>query len=158
MWRHTRLLAGVQHFVYLTSSDPRVYTADHFRDVRTLDLHAPFLDYLREAFRPLGLYADFWLPEIPARSTHRVPLTLTNDHDRALRGTLALELRHADGTVVSRRMAPFAVEQLGQAQLALAFEAPPEAGPLLLVATATPTDSGLPPTTSRRKLNTIAPP
>ena len=38
-WRAYRQYAGVLHFVYLTSSDPAGYTADHFRDVTKLELH-----------------------------------------------------------------------------------------------------------------------
>ncbi len=39
-WRAHRQYAGILHFVYLTMSDPKGFTCDHFRDVAKLDLEA----------------------------------------------------------------------------------------------------------------------
>jgi hypothetical protein len=41
-WRAYREYAAVLHFVYLMSSDPLGYTADHFRDVEKLELDPYF--------------------------------------------------------------------------------------------------------------------
>ena len=54
------------HFVYLTCSYPGVYTADHFRDVTKLELDPAFQDYMGEAFKPLGVYVNFFQPSIKA--------------------------------------------------------------------------------------------
>ena len=37
-WRAHRDYAAVLHFVYLTMSDPKGFTCDHFRDVEKLEL------------------------------------------------------------------------------------------------------------------------
>jgi len=44
-------LRGILHFVYLTCSYPGVFTADHFRDVTSLELDPWFADYMGEAMK-----------------------------------------------------------------------------------------------------------
>src|ERR1017187_251013 len=74
-WRAYRQYAGVLHFVYLMSSDPAGYTADHFRDVEKLELDPHFRDYMSQAFAPLGVYLSFFQPEVaPGKRTFRVML------------------------------------------------------------------------------------
>ena len=66
-WRAYRQYAGVLHFVYLMSSDPLGYTADHFRDIEKLELDPYFRDAMSNAFAPLGVYLSFWQPDIEGR-------------------------------------------------------------------------------------------
>ena len=69
-WRAYRQYAAVLHFVYLMSSDPLGYTADHFRDVEKLELEPHFRDYMSHAFAPLGVYLSFWQPETGGGQAH----------------------------------------------------------------------------------------
>ena len=84
-WRAYRQYAAVLHFVYLMSSDPLGYTADHFRDVEKLELEPHFRDYMSQAFAPLGVYLSFWQPKLPAgKQTFQV--MLVNDEYQRSRG------------------------------------------------------------------------
>ena len=77
-----RKCAGVLHFVYLTGCYPGAYTCDNFQDVAALKLEPHFADYVREAFKPLGVYLNFWQPEAPANSVRRIS---RDDGERCLR-------------------------------------------------------------------------
>ena len=48
---------------------PGAYTCDNFRDVAALELEPHFADYMREAFKPLGVYHEL----LAADSSGRVP-------------------------------------------------------------------------------------
>ena len=78
-WRAHRNFAGVLHFVYLTASFHGAYTSDHFLDVRALQLEPHFADYVAESFKPLGVYINFWQPELqPGKHKFDVMLSTTN--------------------------------------------------------------------------------
>ena len=101
-WRAYRQYAGVLHFVYLTSSDPAGYTSDHFRDVRDLELHSAFRDYMSNAFAPVGVYLSFWQPSVEAASVQSLQTMLVNDEDRVVEGTLTLALENSSGERVTK--------------------------------------------------------
>jgi beta-galactosidase len=155
-WRQTRLFAGVQHFVYLTSSDPKAYTADHFRDVQKLELHTPFLNYMQEAFRPLGVYVDFWNRNLAAGSSLKLPVTITNDEASSSLGTLELSIENANGKQLSLTKHPFRVDSLGQFRHQFEIKVPLEPGSYQIKAVAVPTVSTKSKTTSVRKIVVIA--
>jgi hypothetical protein len=56
--------------LHLTCSYPGVYTADHFANVSKLQLDPAFADYMGEAFKPLGVYLNFFQPTL-ATGTNR---------------------------------------------------------------------------------------
>src|SRR5512147_2914951 len=78
-WRAHRHYAGIIHFVYLTCSYPGVYTADHFADVTKLKLDPAFADYLAEAFKPLGVYLNFFQPTLAPGTSRTFKVMLVND-------------------------------------------------------------------------------
>ena len=119
-WRAHRQYAGIIHFVYLTCSYPGVYTADHFADVTKLKLDPAFADYLGEAFKPLGVYLNFFQPNLAAGTQRTFQVMLVNDEDRAADGTLTLVLEDAKGKVVEQVERNFSLGALGNA----AFEVP----------------------------------
>jgi hypothetical protein len=127
-WRAYRQMAGVLHFVYLTSSYPGAFTADHFRDVAKLELEPNFADYVAEAFKPLGVYVNLWRQKLAAGSTEKLPVMLVNDHDRPVEGRLALVLENESGQERLRVAAPFGLDALGQQTLTLALALPAESG------------------------------
>jgi beta-galactosidase len=137
-WRKTRIFAGVQHFVYLTSSDPKAYTADHFRDVRRLELHAPFQNYMQEAFQPLGVYLDFWQRNLTAGSQLKLPVTITNDESHPSSGTLELRVEDINGKLLTSAKHPFRVDALGQFQHHFEIAAPLHKGNYRIKAVAIP--------------------
>ena len=107
--RQDRVLAGppastraIIHFVYLTCSYPGVYTSDHFRDVTKLELDPAFADYVGEAFKPLGVYINFFQPTLTAGAQRTFKVMMVNDLDRTETGELRLSLEREDGTEVAR--------------------------------------------------------
>jgi hypothetical protein len=131
-WRAYRLYAGVLHFVYLTSSDPAGYTSDHFRDVRKLELHAEFRDYMSNAFAPVGVYLSFWQPSVEAASFQSLPIMLVNDQDRQVEGTLTLALENSKGERVANQTKEFTIAPLGQNTIYNDFKFPSTTGDFLL--------------------------
>ena len=131
-WRAYRQYAAVLHFVYLTSSDPAGYTSDHFRDVRKLELHSEFRDYMSNAFAPVGVYLSFWQPAIEAASLQSLTVMLVNDEDRQVEGTLTLALENAKGDRVTTQTAKFKIAPLGQETIYNDFRFPHTTGDFLL--------------------------
>jgi hypothetical protein len=53
-----------------------VYTADHFQDVTRLKLDPAFADYMGEAFKPLGVYVNFFQPTLHAGASRTFTVML----------------------------------------------------------------------------------
>lgn len=157
-WRAFRQYAAVLHFVYLTSSDPAGYTSDHFRDVRKLELHAEFRDYMSNAFSPVGVYLSFWQPTVEATSLQSLPVMLVNDEDRQVEGTLTLALENATGDRVTAQTAKFKIAPLGQETIYNDFRFPQATGDFLLRAIIEHRSSGVVVATqSRRYVKLVEP-
>ena len=157
-WRAYRQYAGVLHFVYLTSSDPAGYTSDHFRDIKNLELHPEFRDYMSNAFAPLGVYLSFWQPKIEARSQRTLPVMLVNDKDRQIEGTLTLDLETKGGSRVASQTAKFKIAALGQETIYNDFKFPDTTGDFLLRAIIDYRENGANLSTqSRRYLKLVEP-
>lgn len=137
----------------MTFCYPNAYTCDNFRDVVNLQLHEPFLRYVREAFRPLGVNVNFWQPRLQAGAARSIAVMMVNDHTAAMAGRLALSFETERGKEVSRLEQPFSIPSNGQQTLRFDVHAPQTAGKYLLKAVATPTSvSAVAPTVSRRKV------
>jgi hypothetical protein len=89
-WRAHRHYAGIVHFVYLTCSYPGVYTADHFQDVTRLKLDPHFADYMGEAFKPLGVYINFFQPTLSPGNSREFTVMMVNDSYQAASGQVVL--------------------------------------------------------------------
>jgi hypothetical protein len=131
-WRAYRRYAGVLHFVYLTSSDPTGYTSDHFRDVRKLELHSEFRDYMSNAFAPVGVYLSFWQPSVEVASVRSLQVMLVNDEDHAVEGTLTLALENSGAERVASQTKDFRIGPLGQTTIYSDFRFPVSTGDFLL--------------------------
>ena len=150
-WRAHRHYAGIIHFVYLTCSYPGVYTADHFQDITRLRLDPAFADYLGEAFKPLGLYINFFQPTILAHSQRTFTVMMVNDDSQPVAGTLTLALLNEKGRELARTDRRFELKGLGDARSEITLDIPNTSGKCLLRATARPDrKSPLGPTISRR--------
>src|SRR5208337_3131910 len=147
---------GVLHFVYLTCSYPGTYTSDHFQSVETLQLEPRFKNYVSEAFKPLGVYINFWRPTVEAGSRQRFFVMMINDEYQEAKGNLALSLEGEDGKEVLRRELPFSIPGLGQQTYRFDVEIPVTPGKFLLKATALHTGAtSADATISRRKLSIV---
>ncbi len=157
-WRAYRQYAAVLHFVYLMSSDPAGYTADHFRDVEKLELDPYFHDYLSQAFAPLGVYLNFWRPSLKAGDEPALEVMMVNDAPRPAEGTLTITLEQSNGEQVARKSSKFALAPLGQQTCYIDFPVPRTTGSFLLKATAQAADNRFgAPTVSRRRVSVSAP-
>lgn len=156
-WRAHRHFAGIMHFVYLTGDHPGAYTSDHFKDLVRLQLDPAFADYVGEAFKPLGVYLNFFEPTLSAGTSREFLVKLVNDHARPIVGEVELTLETKEGVVLARATRPFALDALGAGDVSVALSMPLEAKPsLVLRATARPAaKSGVGPTHSRRWVDLV---
>ncbi len=156
-WRAHRHHAGVLHYGYLIYDEPFGYTCDHFVDIANLKLEPHFADFMAEASKPLGVYVNFWQPQLAAGAERRFEVILINDRHQAVRGRLVLTLESVEGKVLVRAERPFALGPVGQQRLELALTAPARtSGKCLLRATAVPAgDWPEAPTVSRRWVDIV---
>lgn len=156
-WRAFRNYAAVMHFVYLSGSVPGGFTADNFADVTTLKLQPDFKKYVGEAFKPLGVYINFWRRELPAGDRRDFQVMMINDYDEPVGGNLSILLEDASGRVVASSSEPFALAPNGQQTHFIRLALPDVEGAYWLKAIATPKQGGPhgthAPTTSRRRLS-----
>jgi len=157
-WRSTRRCAGILHFVYLTGSYPGVYTSDHWLDVKKLKLEPHFADYMAEAFKPLGVYLNFFQPTLPPNAERDFTVKLVNDEDRLLQGRLALTLETPQGKVVARTGRGFSLPALGAATMNLRLAIPNVAGKHILKASAQARGPDREPATLSRRWVTLEKP
>jgi hypothetical protein len=140
-WRAHRQYAGIIHFVYLTCSYPGVYTADHFQDVTQLKLHPTFADYMGEAFKPLGVYINFFQPTLRAGANHSVRVMMVNDESQLVKGLLAVTLESRAGKRLALAEQRFNLKDGGDLTCDLPLSVPFAAvGECVLKATAKPDD------------------
>jgi hypothetical protein len=135
-WRAHRQFAGIIHFVYLTCSYPGVYTADHFADVTKLRLDPAFADYVGEAFKPLGVYVNFFQPTLKAGASRDFTVMLVNDEPQPVKGRLSLTLETRSGNVLAKTEQPFALAELGDQRLQVPLAVPTAPGDCVLKAVA----------------------
>ena len=152
-WRAQRQYAGVLYLAYLDGDLPHVFTCDNFRDVASLKLEPNFENYMREAFKPLGVCLDFWQPALPAGAKRTYRVTLVNDTPTPLRGRLTLAWQPArGGGVVSQTAQSFEVPAVGRSSCDLELAAPLRKGEYLLTAKASCDSQRSGPTLSRRQV------
>ena len=149
-WRSFRHYTGVGFYGYLAGSGPRPYTSDYFADIEQLRLHPAFEDYVGEAFKPLGVYLNFWRRELQAGAEQEFIVMLCNDEPVPVRGELILMLESPTRTVELGRK-PFALGRLGQQTLRLLVRLPADLGAYTLSARALAVDQSV--TVSRRWLS-----
>jgi hypothetical protein len=104
-----------------------------------------FSDYVREAFKPLGVYLRFWKPELRAGTRREFEVMMINDEPRAVKGELQLTLAS------SKARAPFELPAYGAQTYVLSLDIPKLSGSYELRAAATQSGSREP-TVSRRKV------
>jgi len=149
-WRAHRNFAGILYFTFLTASFPGAFTADNFRNVETLELEPHFLEYMKEAFKPLGVYLNYWQPVAAAGTEQSFKIMVINDDRDGASGKVSLVLESAEGEEVARREEPMYISPNGQRTFLLSLRIPAVKGPYVLKAIAQAGNGE--PTLSRRKL------
>jgi hypothetical protein len=151
-WRAYRRYAGVLHFVYLTTSDPNAFTADHFIDLKNLKLEPHFEKAMEQAFNPLGLYLNFWQPSLHAAEPRDYTIAMVNDEDRPRGGKLRLAFMDDAGREASAEETPFLLAPLGAQSYTVTLQTPSAPGNYSLQAIATAEDESGHPVISRRNV------
>jgi hypothetical protein len=156
-FRAFRNYAGVHFFTYLTADFPTAFTGDLFQDVQNLKLNPVYEKYMREAFKPLGVYLHFWMGEIKKGSSRpgRFPVIIMNDEYRSLEGRLEIRIEKPDGSLVSRAEKPFSVPELLAETFVIECRYPDGPGEYLVRAIAHPDNYEHGTTTSTRKLKIL---
>ncbi len=149
-WRAHRRYAGVLHFVYLTASAADAFTADHFTDVKALTLEPHFADYVAQAFKPLGVYINFWHTDLPPDSDKWLTVLMVNDTNTVRAGTLRLQFVDDRGNVGAGTERRFDLGALGADSFDLRVHTPTLPGHYTLTATASANGAASDPTVSRR--------
>jgi hypothetical protein len=149
-WRAYRRYAGVLHFVYLTASDPKAFTSDHFQDLNKLKLEPHFQKAMEQAFNPLGVYLNFWQPTLSVDAMRDYTIAVVNDEDRPRTGKLQLAFMDADGREVTAAEVTFSLAPLGAQSYTITLTAPAAVGKYSLQAIAAAADDNAHPTISRR--------
>lgn len=157
-WRAHRHFAGIIHFVYLTGSYPGVYTADHFADVVKLELDPAFADSMGEAFKPLGVYLNFFQPTLAPATDRTFKVMLVNDEPRPADGKLAVVLQDAKGGTLAMSDTRYTLPALGATAVDLTLSIPADAaGKCTVVAVADADDEKFGTSTRSRRRVTVAP-
>jgi hypothetical protein len=150
--RAFRKHAAVFYLAYLDAEGPHIFTCDNFRNVRTLEFQPYFEDYMREAFKPLGVYIDFWHPKLDAGRKRTFHVMMVNDTQQPMTGKLTLALEpSAGGKAMAHTETAFTIPALGQGNYDIELTMPQVQGDFLLKAIADPGHS-VSPTLSRRKV------
>lgn len=151
-WRAYRRYAGVLHFVYLTASDPKGFTSDHFLDIKTLKLEPHFAKAMEQAFNPLGVYLNFWHDKMAVNEAHYYTVTMVNDEDRPRSGKLHLSFVDAQGNERATEEISFELGPLGAQSYNVMLKSPATPGQYSLQASAIANGDPTHPTISERNV------
>ena len=122
-----------------------------------MKLNPIYEKYMKEAFKPLGVYLHFWMAEIKADNSRpgRFPVILINDEYKNLDGKLEIRIEKPDGKVVKQAIKPFQISELVAETFIIQCELPDEPGEYVVKAIAYPENYEPESTTSIRKLKII---
>jgi hypothetical protein len=101
-WRSYRKAAAVFHFCglgYSRPEEPRGQTSDNFTDLENLVYEPNFYKYVRPAFSPVGIMAEFWEKSVKREQQLIVPLHIINDTYNIVEDNVRLLLFMRNDTV-----------------------------------------------------------
>jgi hypothetical protein len=170
MYRSQRCAAAILFYEYFGSSLPRPspgpYHFGVFSDVESLQLQPGFEHYMTEAFKPLGVYINFWGDGKPSNfflqqwgpirggADHEFSITMINDDGEPADGKLALSIETEAGAPLAAAEASFHLAGLGREVYKLSVPIPKENGKYFLKAVAYPKGTRhKSPTICRRKVS-----
>jgi hypothetical protein len=113
-FRAHRNYAGVLHFDYLTGDFHGAITGDIFKNPETLEPVKVYDDYFTEIFNPLGVYVNFFTPDVRPSSSTQIPVMLVNDEYQTVTGKIEITLVDKNEKPQGRASIPFIVDALSQ--------------------------------------------
>ena len=150
LWRAYRRYTAVMHFVYLTSSEPDGFTSDNFVDIEKLTLEPHFESAMTQAFKPLGVYLNFWHSAMRVNQSRPYEIFMVNDDQRQRVGDLTLMYANSAGQESVVKRIRFSLAPMGAQSYIVELNSPPSVGTYTLQAIATPDDEADNPTISVR--------
>lgn len=157
-WRAYRNYAAVMYLAYLDGDLPNCFTCDNFSDVQKLEIEPHFVDYMSEAFKPLGVYINFWQPKLSAGNQRKYNVMLVNDENQFANGKLELSWVTEDGSKeIPAATRNYEVAPLGQTTYEFELAAPAVPGFYILKGKASWEGKPWSPTIVRRKVQIIVP-
>ena len=151
-WRAYRNYASVIYLAYLSEG----WVVDNFRDVRNLTFQPHFEEFVGNAFKPLGLYLNFWQRALEVGSERSFDVMMVNDENVAREGSLSIVVEDQTGKALATASRPYAVGAYGQMTYPLAITLPQAEGEVTVKAIATPEGASKDQTISRRFLTLVA--
>ncbi|NSW94481.1 MAG: hypothetical protein HPY62_07220 [Bacteroidales bacterium] len=127
-WRSHRKAAAVMHFCglgYSRPQNPRGQTSDHFVDLQNLVFEPNFYRYVRPAFSPVGLMAEFWEESVTGGTVYLLPVHIINDTYSDYVDTLKVSL-WAGKRQVSQKTIKVKVNSSGKSIYDIPVEVPRE--------------------------------
>ena len=152
LFRAYRRYAGVMMFPYLSTSSEGGFTADQFIDLKRLKLEPHMAEALGQAFKPLGVYLNFWQPVVRPGENRSFTVFMVNDVDHPRAGKLRVSFTDATGHEVAVAERAFTLAALGAQSYVLFLETPNPTGSYTVRATAVADDSLSDPTISTREV------
>ena len=138
-WRCHREAAAVMEFCGLSYSrsgeKPRPEggaTSDHFLDVAKLKMEPAYVEYVGEAFNPVGLMLDFWKEKVAPGEKREVKVYVINDREKPWKGEV--ELNMVGGPASLAETKALTVPGLGRQILSFTLMFPDQPGSYQLVA------------------------
>jgi beta-galactosidase len=98
-WRVHRKAGAVMYFCglgYSRSEKPRGQTSDNFIDIKNLVFEPHFYNYLKPAFSPVVLMAEFWEKNVKAGQQINIPVHLINDTYESVEDSVRLTIKNSN--------------------------------------------------------------
>lgn len=148
-WRAHRNYAQVVYNAWLAGDMGPGYACvvDNYKDPRTLEFQPAFVKYVGEAFKPLGVYLEFWKREVQAGEERIFYIMLINDYLERKTGEVILTMEYDDEIIEIARNS-FRMGANGSATVKVIMNVPEKLGKATMRATAI-TEDGLQTTSCR---------
>lgn len=142
-WRAHRNYAQVVYNAWLAGDlREKAWVTDNFKDPLKLEFQPAFLKYVREAFKPMGVYIEFFKREVKAGEQRIFYIMMVNDYLEGKVGGLTLRMEYDDGTVLELDKRRFSMGANGSTTLKYVLDIPEKLGKATMTATAK-SDDGL---------------
>jgi hypothetical protein len=151
-WRAHRNYAAVIYLAYLSQG----WVVDNFQNVKDLTFRPHFEEYVSNAFKPIGVYINFWQPALEGGTDRSFDVMMINDDGTQSKGTISLVLEDQWGKQLATVSRPYALAAYGQTTYPLSIRMPAIEGQVVLKGIATPSAGAKDTTISRRFFKLVA--
>jgi len=149
-WRAHRNVCSLLFHCWLAGDTGPGHCAvcDYYKDPVTLEFQPAFNKYVKESFKPLGVYLEFWKREVQAGENRIFYVMTINDYYEAKKGEIILTMEYEDGEAAELGRRAFRMGSNGSYTVKYNITIPEKTGKATMKATAV-TEDGLTTTSSR---------